>query len=551
MPALSLRSKTILGTAFIEGALLLLLIVVATRFFTATLNDNLQKRAATTSTLFATMSKDAVLSFDLASLDAFLNEVLKNPDIAYARVLDRDGNVFAQKGNQALLEEPFIEDYELSQVSDGVYDSSALIAEGDEIYGAVEVGISINELQKSLASITNWTLSIAVTEMLLVGMFSWFLGSYLTNRLYKLKRASQDIQSSLKTGDFSSAQIDIDSNDEIADVAKAFNTLTEKLEAQNQQTLLYQDELKSFNAKLEELVERRTEQLAHKNSELQTTFDELKLAQQQLVQTEKMASMGQLAAGLAHEINNPIGFIKSNIGSLDRYTSHFIELYEVVSQVLQDGPSQDKAERLEDLSRLCEQEDFAFISEDAGELLKDIKEGLARVIEIVQNMTVFSRVDSDRKQLFNVNRCIETTVKMAKKQIESRGAIQVILGDLPEVCINVGKINQVLTNLIVNAAQAISEQGKVIVKSAQHKDTIKITIADTGSGIPEENIKRIFDPFFTTKPEGEGTGLGLSISFDIIKEHGGDLAVSSKLGKGTIFTISLPLEFQPCLEETL
>jgi signal transduction histidine kinase len=213
------------------------------------------------------------------------------------------------------------------------------------------------------------------------------------------------------------------------------------------------------------------------------------------------------------------------------------------------GDISERDQLIEDLKALCENEDFDFISEDAKELLIDIKEGLARVIDIVQNMSVFSRVDSDAKQIFNVNRCIETTAKMVKKQIERQGSIKLILGKLPDTLINVGKINQVLTNLIVNAAQAIEENGQVIVKSRQEGDKLKITVVDTGKGIAEAHLERIFDPFFTTKPEGEGTGLGLSISFDIVKEHGGQLSVSSKVGKGTIFTIILPVVNESAAQE--
>lgn len=546
---LSLRTKTILGTAIIEGTLLVLLIFVATRFFTDTLNQNLQTRAETTATLFATMTKDAVLSFDLATLDAFLDEVLSNPDIAYARVLDKDGNTFAQKGDSEQLTKTFNADYDLSIVDDGIYDSYAAIEEAGIVYGRVEIGIVISELQQSLNKITSWALSIALTEMALVGLFSWFLGNYLTRQLRKLKDATSEIQDSISTGDFSNARVDISGKDEVAEVAAAFNTLADKLELQNHQTLVYQNELKAFNSKLEELVEKRTEQLATKNSELQSTFDELKLAQQQLIQTEKMASMGQLAAGLAHEINNPVGFVKSNMGSLSRYTQSFIQLHALVNELMQTGDVSERDKLIEDLKALCDQEDFDFISEDSKELLGDIKEGLARVIDIVQNMSVFSRVDSDAKQLFSVNRCIETTAKMATKQIERQGSIKLILGKLPDTLINVGKINQVLTNLIVNAAQAIEENGQVIVKSSKEADNIKITVVDTGKGIAEEHLERIFDPFFTTKPEGEGTGLGLSISFDIVKEHGGQLSVSSKVGKGTIFTITLPVVHESAAQE--
>jgi signal transduction histidine kinase len=257
-----------------------------------------------------------------------------------------------------------------------------------------------------------------------------------------------------------------------------------------------------------------------------------------------MASVGQLAAGVAHEINNPVGFINSNVTSLKSYLDTYATLSKLVGKLTQAISIGDEVAQVrvaQELSEFASQQDFSFIDSDIKELIADTEDGLNRVIEIVKNMKSFSRADSDTMQMFDVNQCISTTAKMVKEKVEQNASLILELQDLPQTAINVGKINQVITNLIVNAAQAVQAGGEVTVKSYPQGNTIVVEVRDNGCGMDNETLRNIFNPFFTTKAEGEGTGLGLSISFEIIQEHKGFIEVDSKQGVGTTFIVSLPI----------
>lgn len=543
MLRLSLRSKTIFGVAAIEGILLIAMVLSAIHFFTKTANSDLQKRANTTAKLFATMAEDAVLSYDLASLNTFVNEIMENPDIRYARVINTQGAIFAQAGNKEDLQKLFSADSDLESVDDGIYDTFALIEEGPDVYARVEVGIGITGLNENLLTIKKWLSMLAATEMLLVALFSYLLGSYLTGQLSLLTAAANKVKRAIGSGNFSHTKVEITSKDEISEVALNFNLLIDELQAKAKQTKAYQAELKSLNQSLEQKVEQRTAELVAKHKQLQRVNINLKETQQQLVQNEKLVSMGQLAAGLAHEVNNPIGFVCSNLETLKNYVGTYDQLLILINQAMSAEDETVKNKLQTDIQSIIIDQDMQFVSEDMDVLLSDMEEGLQRVTDIVQNMSVFARVDSDHKQLFDINDCIRSTYKMVEKQVSEKAEIRLELSDLPHIEINVGKINQVFTNLIINAAQAIesNKQGVILVSSRVVDKQILIYVSDTGCGIEPSALKKVFDPFYTTKKEGEGTGLGLAISYDIIKEHNGDLAVSSDLGNGSQFTITLPL----------
>lgn len=544
---LSLKAKTIIGTAVIEGTFLLILVFTATRFMADIANDNLTKRAETTAKLFATTSKNAVLSYDLASLDSIVSEVMTNADVVYARVVNEYGEVFAKSGRTGDLSRPFVEDLNVSDIDDGVFDASSSIIEADTLYGRVEVGISVTQMQRSIAAVTRWTAGIALFEMLLVAAFSYVLGNYLTKQLDVLRKGAKNITDAIDSGQFDIARVPDTSQDELADVAMAFNSLVDNLEIEHQRTQSFQNALQGLNRTLESKVKHRTQQVELQNQELKQINQDLKSAQQQLLQSEKMASVGQLAAGVAHEINNPIGFINSNVSCLKNYVDVYIGVSDRIVALLNLPDDTDESAKEKDRLKIelldyIEENDISFINEDIKELLADTDDGLKRVIDIVQNMKIFARADSDNMQAFDINQCIATTAKMVKPKVQQKAELILELNDLPKTILNVGRINQVLTNLMVNASQAIESKGTVTVKSAVVDDKIQIQVSDDGTGMDEETMKSIFNPFFTTKPEGEGTGLGLSISFEIMQEHGGSIDVTSKLGEGTTFTMVLPVQ---------
>ncbi len=300
--------------------------------------------------------------------------------------------------------------------------------------------------------------------------------------------------------------------------------------------------LASLNQTLETRIAERTAELwqanqtmAREQRELTALLQKVEEAQNQLLQSEKMAAIGQLAAGVAHEINNPVGFVNSNMGTLKTYTAQLFEVIDAYEAVAAGAP----ASRLAEAKRAA---DLAFLREDLPQLIDESQEGLSRVTRIVQDLKDFSHIDEAGQQEADLNAGIESTLNVVWNEIKYKADIVRELGDIPPVLCAPAQINQVFMNILVNAAQAIETHGTITLRSGTQNGHVWFEIEDNGKGIPEEVRKRIFEPFFTTKPVGKGTGLGLSISYDIVvKKHGGSLDVRSEPGKGSCFRITLPI----------
>lgn len=284
-------------------------------------------------------------------------------------------------------------------------------------------------------------------------------------------------------------------------------------------------------------LERSVAESVQMAASLELLNAELKSTQSQMLQREKMASIGQLAAGVAHEINNPIGFVSSNLRSLDKYIKKLLGYLETLEtqfkEQLPEGWQELKAER--------KKLKIDFLIEDCGDLIEESLDGSERVRKIVQNLKTFSRVDQAEEQLADLNECLESTIAIVWNEIKYKATLEKELADLPDLHCNPQELNQVFTNILVNAAQAIEKEGVIKIRSWLDGDVVKISFQDNGSGIDPENQEKIFEPFFTTKPVGEGTGLGMSISYEIVKKHGGDIHLDSVVGQGTTFTLSFPL----------
>ncbi|MFY0676140.1 MAG: HAMP domain-containing protein [Neptuniibacter sp.] len=535
---MSLRLKTIFGIAFIEAILLLLLVSMTLDYLKETNYEGIQKRANTTATLFATTTKDAVLSYDLASLESFVQEVLKNPDLVYARVLGPEDQLFAIGGLDTGHKGDFKPDHHVEQVDDGVYDTFAEIVEGGAVYGRVELGLDINSLRETIVEAQQRSATIAAAEMGLVALFSLILGTYLTRQLRVLTIAAKDIAD----GNLD-IQVEVKGKDEIAEVSGAFNSMASNLKEASERRDQYERELESLNKSLEDRVKQRTSELQDKNRQLEQANKDIKEAQSRLLQSEKMASVGVLAAGVAHEINNPLGFVMSNLGTLDEYVTNYRTLVSEYEKLLVLKDSSERKSQFQKIKSMREDFDIEFMNEDLDGLLQDTQEGSVRVREIVKGLKAFSHVDqSAEMQLTDINDCIEATLKVANNELKYHCEVITSLGDIPQTYCMAGQIKQVILNMLLNAAHAIKGKGTIEVATSQVGDRIELSIRDNGCGIDTADQGKLFDPFFTTKEVGEGTGLGLSISYGIIvDDHKGDIRVESELGEGSCFTIVLPV----------
>jgi two-component system, NtrC family, sensor kinase len=306
-------------------------------------------------------------------------------------------------------------------------------------------------------------------------------------------------------------------------------------------------QLAQANGRLEKDIRKResTEgELMRRNTELTELNAKLSLAKEQLLQSEKLASIGQLAAGVAHEINNPIGYIFSNFGTLEGYIANILEMLKAYEDAEASISSPDMQKKVRAMREHIE---LDFLKEDIPALMKESKEGIVRVRKIVQDLKDFSRVDAHQEwQWADLHRGIDSTLNIVNNEVKYKADIVKNYGDLPEVECLPSQINQVIMNIVVNAAHAIGpERGTITISTGTGTGTsgqhVWIEIKDNGAGIPKDIQSRIFDPFFTTKPIGTGTGLGLSLSYGIVQKHHGHIEVDSEPGVGSIFRIILPI----------
>ncbi len=284
--------------------------------------------------------------------------------------------------------------------------------------------------------------------------------------------------------------------------------------------------LEILNAELEDRVEQRT-------AELKTTQDKL-------IQSEKMASLGQLVAGVAHEINNPITFIKSNIEPLKSYLEGYKRLFVALGKNV-DSMS---TELRNDYTSIQKEEDLEFAQKDSERLLKSFEDGSNRISKIVNDLRQYIQVDANYQSLYDIHEAIDSCVDLLQSRMDDRIIVHKSFGDIPSITCSPGQINQVFMNILSNAVDAIKEKGNIWISTQREANNVVIQIRDDGKGIPEDIKTKIYDPFFTTKLVGQGTGLGLSIAHSIVEQHRGDITVKSEMGIGTKFYLILPINNQ-------
>jgi signal transduction histidine kinase len=332
-------------------------------------------------------------------------------------------------------------------------------------------------------------------------------------------------------------------------LADRINVLKQEKELSQQQAFVAMKENERLvteqNVQLEKKVHERTADLENRNTELLTAMNNLRMTQQQLVESEKLASIGQMTAGIAHEINNPINFVQSNVGPLKRDIDEILEL---LSQLAEIDENKDLLEQVNHLKSQYVKLDVEYLKKEIQQLLNGIEDGSKRTAEIVKGLRVFSRMDRSELILADINECLNSTLVVMKNMTKAEVTLNVELGeDIPKTYCYPGKLSQVFMNLVTNAVQATRLPNRqpidriINVRSYFNDNKISVEIQDNGKGIPTEIQDKIFEPFFTTKDVGEGTGLGLGIVAGIIGEHNGHLSFTSSATDGTTFLITLPV----------
>jgi len=281
--------------------------------------------------------------------------------------------------------------------------------------------------------------------------------------------------------------------------------------------------LHSYQARLERKIEEQSEQIH--------------VSQAMILQQEKLAAIGQLAAGIAHEINNPIGFIASNLNTLNQYNEKLSAYLEAENNLLLQLPENLKSE----FEGLRKKQKIALLSEDLPELVSDCLDGTERMKKIVTGLKSFARKDDSEQRLADINLCIEDAITVSWNELKYKAQVERDFGDLPQTFCYPQQLSQVFMNLLINAAHAIEKQGTISIHTRHRDDSNEVIVKDSGCGISPENLAKIFEPFFTTKEQGKGTGLGMSIAREIIDRHQGTIEVESELGTGTTFVLKFPV----------
>jgi two-component system NtrC family sensor kinase len=494
---LSIASKINLFAMFMIVTAVVILGWIFVRHETRAIRTELDERANTIVNNLAYNSEYGVLVGDKESLQRLLEGIMKEKDMMYVLIENKKGEIIAWSGEKRtepikeftapILTKPMPEGKE-------EFGFSPEMNEKEEVIGLAKLRVSLSSLHRKTMELQIFIIGVTIIVILLS-----FLGTFLGIRFF-ITRPFRPLISGIERivrGDLSH-RVEVKSKDEIGEFASSFNQMTQALKESK-------EELEEYSRTLEQKVEQRTKQL--------------KLAQQQIIQQEKMASVGQLAAGVAHELNNPLGGIL--------------------------GYSQLALERVSKTSvKNLNENDLTTYSQ----YLKDIVQQSQRSKKIVQQLLKFARAST--KEVFrpvDIDALLRETLSFTRHHLEM-GNIKLINNlspSLPEIMGNATQLQQVFTNIILNSLQAMPQGGELRVSTKMVDDKsqkmIQITFSDTGCGIPQENLNKVFEPFFTTKEVGEGTGLGLSVSYGIIKDHKGEILVESEVGKGSTFVIFIPV----------
>lgn len=536
---MSLRFKTIIGIALIELISLSILLTLTLRYLTETNYQGLEQRVESTVNLYASAIKNPVLSYDLATLNDYTETLMQNKDIEYVAVLNENGLILATAGKypksftQSMLESS------VTEVNDSVYDVSRPLKEAGVYFGTIWMGFNMDALNAKINQAKNLSLTIIFGEIILVAVFSYILGCLLTKRLARLNYAATEIaQGNLDV------TLTIEGSDEVSTLSDAFNHMISQLQASKEKNLAYQKELETINNSLEEKVNKRTSELLAVNSRLSQTNDALQETQHKLVETEKMASLGIMAAGFAHEINNPAGVISGNLSVCLNYLDIYKELIGRQHRLLKEHLSEKQREEIDTWSRL---NDISFIDQDFPDSIHDAVKCIERIHDIVQALQHYSTDrNGARESLIPVD--LFPSIDRALNQVYTDKSVKIVMSpniqNLPRILGIPREIDKLCHEVLKNAIQSCISSGRsdkqVSISGDYNDKSIILKIKDNGLGIREKDLKHVFDPFYTTLPVGKGMGLGLTYVYDIVRHVGGNIELNNSQN-GLEVIITLPL----------
>ena len=394
--------------------------------------------------------------------------------------------------------------------------------------GTVKVCFSLDNLNKKISDV----FFVGVFIIFSISTIAIIISFYFINILIKPVRKVAKTAMEISMGHFDRT-VEIHTYDEIGIMADNFNRMTSTLRS-------YINELEQFKNKLEQKVEERTNDLQYTNDELKRAYDNLKKTQLQLIHSEKMASLEVLIAGVGHEINNPINFISSGIDTLKERICEVFLLLDKYKELKEDT-TKKLPEFMKEVCSLKQRIYYDETTNDIKTVLKGIDEGVDRTVRIVKDLKQISGNRNGKACAICIKKQIESTLNILSSQYKSQIEFDKEFASNNMIECYPDQINTVLMNILSNAVQSIKHDGVIRIKTSRKDTDLLITVSDTGDGIAEENLTKIFDPFFTTKDVGSGTGLGLSLSYEIIRNHNGEISVKSELGKGSEFTIKLPV----------
>jgi|SRR5450432_212142 len=453
-------------------------------------------------------------------------EIVKNdPRLSFVALLEEDTQ-WTEKPGQYVIHDKLLDSFPTGvSIPAGISSNGLLIVKRASLntkimegYGAIKLGFKTKEIAVIKERIGKVSFLASAVVCLLAILVGFWLSRNISQPILALREAARRVGE----GDLEQ-RVRKSTRDEIGDLTVAFNKMVEDLK----------------KARVE--LNQANIDLASTNQALSASMEDLKEAQEQLLQAEKMASLGQLTAGIAHEINNPINFVSANITPLKEDMADILLLLSCYDKIiLEKNLEKDFTEA----KKLKEKAHFDTTVMEVTKLLTGIEDGARRTSEIVRGLRNFSRADQNVFMKTNLNDCLESTLTLLHSSYKTKVEIIKKYGDLPEVDCFPGQINQVFMNILSNAIQSIPEAGKIFISTRVTGDMVKVSVKDTGSGMTEETRKKIYDPFFTTKEVGKGTGLGLYISYGIIEKHNGKIEVFSNIGEGTEFVITIPINQQ-------